>query len=894
MLLPCGCRACCKCGTLPYTITVEFSDLENKTHSGYCPLAITSNFGGGAAAIVLAPGGCDDDEPECGSSNRGPITEVLLLDGGCGFARLGRVEPELQISGLGTGATFTVTWELDDTGDCDVWKIASVAVSGGSGYVDGETLEIALPARVFQSQPAVLLLAAGGTRSQPTITATAETSGTPASLTANVVPLITDPGLETWRVGSVTVNSGGTGYSEGDIVAFDTPHVESESGFGTVVTDRTEPTITVEIVPAGGTDAVITATLGSTTWQDGPAWEVTGFTIDNGGAGYSEGDELWAHADAGDTVENYEPDFFALGFVTAVDGNGAITSVSFDGSGKGFRAGDAIASVVVTAPGSYHNASGVGVPSAVTVDEAGAYYREDQDAPPCVAAISVDASACGGTDAVITAVVETDPEDPQFGVITGLTITDGGDDYLAWRWMCLPHEDLNGKPLVLRAGTPKPLVTLSVESCFGSGACVEIVPEGEAVECGSGETTLEWDGTPKEITNVLVTNGGGGYARIGRERPEWVIEDNGWTFTPSFNVADQFDDCGLPVWTVESVAISGSGSPVLPNRYRLNTTVLNPEKCEREALIVLTVEDGIPTEAAVVNGGIYYRENPSLPPHVASPTISVNKHPDATGAGAELVATVNSTVGDPEFGTISAVTIVDGGDSYQFLGGPSDCTYTGGCGDCEDGIQSPSVTLTTRGGRPAEVTLQDSRYEVGCEGVEHKSVYRSSSNVADCDELPTSAELYYGAPAGSVDITRGGTWDSRGAQGCGTGCDDCPDELVPCCTLQMNTAYNEATNTFVPAVFTAYDPCICDGTKVYAEGAGNFDCDGTPNIAGNCTVSWIAWYALTCDGVDPETGCATDCTLTLLHGPFVRVLTGCPCPDAEFDVSAWGAEISCD
>ena len=149
-MLGARCSVCCgQCGCkveerLPYTMTVEFSGLKNKTHGNYCDLVITSEVGGGAAGVATSPGGCDGDtdplcceyhqrsdgqcasSPYCDKSNRGPLTGVLLTDGGCGYFVF-RTEPTLTVEGgSGTKADFAVTLKKDK---CS-WSVDAVTVTG--------------------------------------------------------------------------------------------------------------------------------------------------------------------------------------------------------------------------------------------------------------------------------------------------------------------------------------------------------------------------------------------------------------------------------------------------------------------------------------------------------------------------------------------------------------------------------------------------------------------------------------------------------------------------------------------------------------------------------------------------------------------------------------------
>ena len=118
-MLGAECSACCnRCGCahgkLPYTMTVTLASLANKTHGNYCDLSISSCYGGGAAGVAAAPGGCDGEEdsacavigstggkcdatPTYDPSDRGPLSGTVLTESGSGYAKIGRVAPTITL-----------------------------------------------------------------------------------------------------------------------------------------------------------------------------------------------------------------------------------------------------------------------------------------------------------------------------------------------------------------------------------------------------------------------------------------------------------------------------------------------------------------------------------------------------------------------------------------------------------------------------------------------------------------------------------------------------------------------------------------------------------------------------------------------------------------------------
>lgn len=582
VLLP-RCRCCGSCGcvfptVLPYTVTVEFSGLKNKTHSPHCNLLFLSNFGSGAAGVVMAPGGTDYwDEPD-NPDEGGPLTEVLLTQGGSGYAKIGRVEPTLTIEaatdsdeGGGTGATFTPVLSLKHPDSpCPSWTIESVQMTGGTDYSVGEQLKVS-HGNAEVVTPAVLLIASG--RESPNVTASVS-GGSGATISPEVQS--NDDKPETWSVAAVEVIDPGSGYSDGQQVTFTTATgvTTERQAVATITTRREQPSATASLPFSGGAGAVLSVLLSETTGESDnrPCWFATGFVIHDGGAGYITGDFIQVQFD-----ENASACFGGTiyGEVGSVDENGSILSADVSAYGGYYIDNGEIQSVQVEDGGSYYLLSGEG--TEVKVFDGGEYYLEDKDAEPCVAGVDITASgeesgagACGCTGAVIEATIGTDPYDPDtFGKITGLTIVEPGDDCLAWEWAYTHHKELNGVPIVLAAVDPKRLITVSVDSCFGSGAELEVSAVGERSEPDITFFTASGEGG--EITATLLAH---------------------------------TDDAGLEYWSIESVAASGG-----TGYYDGETAAVAEEPClviEEPASITIAATDGVLTGATVASGGKYY------------------------------------------------------------------------------------------------------------------------------------------------------------------------------------------------------------------------------------------------------------------------------------------------
>ena len=502
---PCCGQPCSACtqGSLPDTVTVTFDGFSDQTPGGpsLVNLAFASCFGGGAAASVGLPGG------KAGIDN-GPISFVKLTNSGSGYAKLGRVPPTLSVSGgSGSGATFTPTLTVaNDACGIPTWSIASVAASGGAGYVGNETLTVKVAAGDTQTTAAVLRVQTAA-RSQPTLSASA-TTGSGATFAVTTTSNGGTP--ETWRVSGVTVSGTTSGYVEGEKLAF-TGGTESVAADVRIRTDLVEPTVTASV--SGGSGASLAVSL----TKSGDRWGVAGVGVTSGGTGYTDGDpvtftvtdgtqeaeasaavsvraqpsltpsylgssgtgatitattarvgEYWrvssltiTAAGSGYVVDDFFE--FLLGsndaaveigsaWVTAVDGSGAITAIEVELPGYGYFGGEyfstvgPIDSVSVTAAGSYYKGNGViqslelvsggqyygrtGTPVGVTITNGGAYYREDVDVAPVTVTIT-QVESKSGTGAVIAATVDGDRYSGTFGQVTALTITNGGNNYVA-------------------------------------------------------------------------------------------------------------------------------------------------------------------------------------------------------------------------------------------------------------------------------------------------------------------------------------------------------------------------------------------------------------------------------------------------------------------------------
>lgn len=547
---PCCVAEGCPCPDgepVPHRVTVALSGLTHTSTKveNLVGLSFSAPFGSGASGTVSVGGGKVGDPGF-------PIDSVSLTSGGSGYARLGRRAPTLTITGSGTGATFTPTFSTsNDNLGFPRWSVASISASGGTGYVDGEQITIAAAEGDTVEQ------AASGTihtlRGAPAITASAS-GGSEATFGVTVAPNGTTP--QTWSVTGVTVTNGGTGYPAIGYLTFNVASgdTQEQSADAVFYCGRVAPTVTAS-ASGSGSGATLSASLASGTGWDGRTyWYVDGISVTDGGTGYAEYDWVSVTATDGDG-------YGAYAIVTSVDEDGAITGVAVYWGGEYYKSNGIIESVILNNGGTYYRDTGQ--VSGITVDAGGLYYSEDASLQPYVATVTVAVTQkppSNGSGATVSATVNADTSSSSFGSVSGITLTNAGGGYLGWAWDECLLSQLNGRSFTLPkvramvgsqfAKTGNLLPLLFESSLGGVGAAATVVAPGGEEDIDNGP-----------ITSVSLTNGGSGYARIGREQPSLSIQPalgslgSGATFTPTFS--QRQDEFGLDYWVVDSVAVSG-------------------------------------------------------------------------------------------------------------------------------------------------------------------------------------------------------------------------------------------------------------------------------------------------------------------------------------------------
>jgi hypothetical protein len=357
-------------------------------------------------------------------------------------------------SNFGAGAAGKVTAPAGTPA-----PISEVEVTnGGSGY-----------ARISRFAPTVTAEVSGGTGAEIEVTLEEiEYEGRPA-----------------WRVDSLSVTDGGTGYPATGSITFDIESGDTEitSASGAFACSRVTPSVSLA-VNGNGSGASLTASL---TYYTEDFWYVSGVTVVSGGSGYTAGDSVDL------TITDGESAGVPFAMTVTVDASGSVTGVSVDNPFPYYPPWNR---------GSYFKNSGIIITAEVY--SGGVYYRDDASIPGETATVTIGVEQYGppaatAAGAVLLAVIDDDPDSETFGQITGVTIDDGGDGYVAWLYRA-PQccEDFwNGMTVVLRQSESDPCVY--EKPICGAGF-------DQAGFCNSG-ITVRYSG-PLEYPRV--TGGGSG------------------------------------------------------------------------------------------------------------------------------------------------------------------------------------------------------------------------------------------------------------------------------------------------------------------------------------------------------------------------------------------------
>jgi len=223
-------------------------------------------------------------------------------------------------------------------------------------------------------------------------------------------------------------------------------------------------------------------------------------------------------------------------------------------------------------------------------------------------------------------------------------------------------------------------------------------------------------------------------------------------------------------------------------------------------------DDGAAVEVEILAGGLRYRETNDVPPYVADLQMAIEQIPPSNGAGANVVATIDTNPLSATFGRTTAVTLEAGGDRYSLLGS-ADGRYgvvcegaTGGAivlRPLKNSVASNSSTTHGRN-RGLELTVASA---VSSDGTpqQYEAFFRFDGHVAGSNGLDVVLSAFRGVSSGQVSVSPGGRY--CGPQGpC---CQQCAAARKPGTT--STPADMPAVESIAVTVSVAYLPCGVDG-----------------------------------------------------------------------------------
>ena len=184
---------------------------------------------------------------------------------------------------------------------------------------------------------------------------------------------------------------------------------------------------------------------------------------------------------------------------------------------------------------------------------------------------------------------------------------------------------------------------LSFSACYGGGA------SGKIDGPGPETPDINPEGSRGPITTVSLTDGGSGYAKLGRTAPTLSASayahesGSGASFNVTVTKAPQPDECGIDYWEVTGITVASGGEGYIPSDFML-----------------FDVAEGDSVEISATANITIGRIEPTITLAIDSPS----------GSGADISAVLEEAPGAPPLAKtwlIDSVTIEDGGDNYTHL-----------------------------------------------------------------------------------------------------------------------------------------------------------------------------------------------------------------------------------
>jgi hypothetical protein len=424
---------------------------------------------------------------------------------------------------------------------------------------------------------------------------------------------------------------------------------------------RTAVDTTVTISPpANGGGQAATAVVESIS----NSGAVESVTLTDGGSGY-----------AAEIINRAQPSVAA----SVSGGSGAVLSVTLSQNGAGQNATWSVASVTVTSGGTGYAGGAVVTftpeQAAVTASAAFAQVIVDRLEP------TVTASATGGSGAALAVTLSQGLDwwsNQVYWYVDSVAVTNGGTGYANGSQVVFTVTDGQASYpafATITTGVEEPTVSATV---YANGTGATITP------------TITQSGNRWSVSSAAITAAGSGYAQ--GDYIEFTssdsVESAGYAIVASVNGSGGIT--GLTIYSggsyfrdngiIEGVSVSSGGS------YFKST--------------------GIIQSVQVYDGGSYYKPVPTGQVITDTPTVWFSS---STGFGATATATVDSTLGSPTFGKVTAINVDSGGTGYKPGGDGWLCTISG-VGNHLAIRQSPQPIATAVAGDPVPCTDFEDRY----------------------------------------------------------------------------------------------------------------------------------------------------------------------------------------
>lgn len=259
-------------------------------------------------------------------------------------------------------------------------------------------------------------------------------------------------------------------------------------------------------------------------------------------------------------------------------------------------------------------------------------------------AATLEVTSAQGSGAAFTVVFSSIGGTPPVWAVDSVTVDDGGDLYVTGDPVTFTKSPTTIEVLqaafTAKATHTLPTVSAYVDSATGAGAVVSVTLSSIT----QGDGSAAW-----EVSAVAIENAGSGYSVYDFITVE--VTDGISTLGAAAYV-DSVDASGaIQSFTIENAGIYFKGGPINEIFVDFGGRFFE--------------DTGEAKSVVVDNGGVYYREDSTLPPYVAEVTVTIDQTPPSAGAGAVISATVNDDPESAGFGTIeSPLSIDNGGADY--------------------------------------------------------------------------------------------------------------------------------------------------------------------------------------------------------------------------------------